>query len=380
MPVLAWTFPRAGLSGATASASVPSAPGRGPGAVRRGVGTGVHVPQQLNGRAGGHQIGLRAPRSAAERNRIDVDPRARQKIMLQVQPVLHSPLPVFRREQQRQRAGVQVVADFQNQPGRFGERRRSELRHARELGDVVAGGKRGVGVVGQRRGIDRDSRPAQRLDEQAPSETRRVGDFIHPHKRPMAQRDRSRQNEAVPGSPAKRRDERAAAETVSTRASTGTSAVCGRQTTVGRLSQFAGGDRQVDQVVVDDDGRQPARAAAGARFLLEEPVVNQDFAADALDPRLGDLAGEGVEAGQRIGLGQLPLFAAVGVRMVVVGEGDSSVGGRPATEREVAAGDEDQVAFQLAGRRPRPRGGRPASRSDSRRPGRRGPRPSRRVS
>ena len=118
--------------------------------------------------------------------------------------------------------------------------------------------------------------------------------------------------------------------------------------TLASFPQFAGGDCQVDQIVVDDDRRQPAWAAACPRLLSNSRSSISTSPWTRLIPACATWRARSLSPAERIGFGQLPFFAAVGVGMVGIGEGDSSVGGRPAPEGEVAAGDEDQVAFQFA--------------------------------
>ena len=58
--------------------------------------------------------------------------------MLSSQALRERSLAVLGRDEQRQRAGMLVVADLQNQPRILGERRRNMLRDARQFERFVA--------------------------------------------------------------------------------------------------------------------------------------------------------------------------------------------------------------------------------------------------
>ena len=187
-------------------------------------------------------------------------------------------------------------------------------------GDLGPGGERRGGVVAQRRGVDPDPPAPEGLDEQRPGEGGRVLDLVglgRPACGPTGTWPRTvnrrgptawTSTEAGPLRP-----------TVSTRASTATNAVSGTIRTRAGSPAFAPGrDEDVDDVVVDHDRRDPRRAAAGARGVLEQPVVDQDVAGDRLDPGGVDLAGQVGQPGQRVARHERGVGVAPGVGVVVV--------------------------------------------------------------
>ena len=82
----------------------------------------------------------------------------------------------------------------------------------------------------------------------------------------------------------------------------------------------------------------------------EEPVVDQDFAGDLFHPRGLDLLRQIFERRERVGVRQLGVVvAAVGITVVVIFEGEFAILRGASSEGEVAAGHEDEVAFQHPG-------------------------------
>ena len=88
---------------------------------------------------------------------------------------------------------MQIVADFKNQPRRFSQRRRNQLR---KLGQPTVGGQFGkrtaIGRQGGRRNLD--SSPSERFDEQRPSKPRRVFNLVRAHQRLVGHRDSAANN------------------------------------------------------------------------------------------------------------------------------------------------------------------------------------------
>ena len=103
-------------------------------------------------------------------------------------------------------------------------------------------------------------------------------------------------------------------------------------------------DRQVDHIVVDEDGLEIKLAPEVVR--LKEPVIYYHVAGYLLDARRGDLLRELDVSGQRIGRGEHGVAQCVSLVMVVIGDGDSAVGVGPATHRKVARCLEYQIAMQ----------------------------------
>src|SRR5439155_20847879 len=62
----------------------------------------------------------------------------------------------------------------------------------------------------------------------------------------------------------------------------------------------------------------------------------------------GDRFREGVQSGERVGVGQFAVGSAVGVDVVVILEGHPAVGQRPAAEGQIAARHQNESAFEPA--------------------------------
>ena len=268
--------------------------------------------------------------------------------MLTSQALRERSLAVLRRDEQRQRAGVQIVADLQNQPRVLGEWRRDVFGDARQFERFVARRELVVRMIGGGRCIDRYSVTLQRFDEQRAGERVRVGDFDHSQDRLVSFGD-----VAVDADPP-----------VAEIANRGVGLavfgdgldVCldaerfgfGPPFHVGRLTRFARGDRDVDHVVVDVDRSQRAGSAAGTFGFVEQSVVDEHVTAHSFDAGLRNLRGEIVQSGQRVLRREFRLRAAAGIGVIAVGEGDLAGFSRPSTERQVAAGDEDQIAGEFS--------------------------------
>ncbi len=239
--------------------------------------------------------------------------------------------------------GAQVVADLEDQLGVLGVGRGGVRGHPWASGVIARQPPHRVGAG--RVGGDVHPGTFERLDQRDPSEGGRVADRGGAQQGFGVRRDRSGQVDPGAAVGGRHRDRGRLP---------GRHGLHRRGDLVGRdlgppvqpgvrAGPVPGGGHEVDQVVVDDQGR---RGGDELRVGEEQPAVHDHVAVDAGDAGGAHLPGEQVDPGERVLRGEGRPGEVVGVGVVEVGVRDRAVGARTAAHGEVALGDEVEVAGQ----------------------------------
>ena len=167
------------------------------------IGPRGHVPQERHGHAGRGVVGRRSARAAAERDGIGVQAGPFEEIVLEAQPVIQLAFAVTDGDQERQSAGMQIVAHFEDQARVLRKRSRRENGDTREFVNFTLIGQQSFRIRFVQRCRDGDARTSKCFDQEGSGPARGIGQFLHDNKLRAIGGDVSPQHEAiVAGGPA----------------------------------------------------------------------------------------------------------------------------------------------------------------------------------
>ena len=227
---------------------------------------------------------------------------------------------------------------------------RLERGHFDQPVHVSRFGQQAVGIEVVKRSRDADAGPPERFDEERSGPARRIGHFAHANELGAIGGNMAPHDEAVVARRAAV-DRRLAAR--SNRVDLRVDGEGGRlrpPVDLGGRAFDGRRDREVDQVVVDHDGRQTRGPAAGAAGRSERPGVDDHLPADLPHAGCRDLPRERIQAGERIARREHRVAARVGIGVVGLGVFDLVRFGRSAAQGEIAHRHQNQVAVQNARR------------------------------